>query len=363
MFQVHLALVLSWVASGWCRLTSWAVLFVSMMCVAWATPLQSPPVSGTSVLAPSWRGTTTTKWAAFRTRCCTATVAPPCAGGDCFRCCAWPRSHSCLSNQRQLCVSTANSVWFGGTCAVRTRLWDQLWDWARGDGATGRSPDCTGVQCVLWGQPWDQTSRIRPHRSDTAWTWKGFVAVCVCVSGETSTLAVQRFDGGAVVTVLNRLTEPINAKSPSHAERKKPQWSQYWVQDCLGLENWFTEPVNTKSCREKEASVVAVLSSRLLGAGKLIYRSCNHQIVHRQTSMVAVPSSRGLLGTWKWVPASQVQVPVISRAVFSQAENFRTKTKWQWMELVVKQMLAVFSQPWMVVTWSALWSCELKHGI
>ena len=34
---------------------------------------------------------------------------------------------------------------------------------------------------VLWGLPWDQTSRIRPHRSDTVWTWKGFVAVCSCL--------------------------------------------------------------------------------------------------------------------------------------------------------------------------------------
>ena len=173
-FQGHLVQAPNWVACGWCRFDelnrvvcelSRAVL---LFCVALApsslryvpgtscagaklsslgmmpidelcsvvcvdvvrslghSTLQSPPVSGTSVPAPSWRGTTTTKWAAFRTRCSTATVALLCAGGDCFRCHSRPRSHPCVSNQRQSCVSMANSVRFGGTCAVRTHLWDQL---------------------------------------------------------------------------------------------------------------------------------------------------------------------------------------------------------------------------------------------
>ena len=41
----------------------------------------------------------------------------------------------------------------------------------------------------------------------------------------------------------------------------------------------------TKSCTEIEASVVAVLSSRSLGAGKLVYRTCERQITKSCTQI------------------------------------------------------------------------------
>ena len=66
--------------------------------------------------------------------------------------------------------------------------------------------------------------------------------------------SVQRLNRGGVISVLNQLTHDI--RTSVH-----------------------------QSCGEKEASVVAVLSSRSLGAGKLVYRTCERQITKSCTQI------------------------------------------------------------------------------
>ena len=65
------------------------------------------------------------------------------------------------------------------------------------------------------------------------------------VSGETSSLSAQRFNRGAVITViitvLNWVTE-LEHQLTHYTERKRPQWLQNLVQkDSLGLENSYPE--------------------------------------------------------------------------------------------------------------------------
>ena len=187
MFQVHLVPALSWVASGWCRLTSWAVLFVLMLCVAWATPLsnlrlfqvhpcrhradvglqlRSGQRSGQGALLLLWLSYVQGATALGATLDLTHTLASATKGSHVY---LWPTPFVLVAHVQ-------SELTYGTSC--RTGL-EVMAQWVGCLTALGFS--------VLWGQPWDQTLRIRPHRSDTVWTWKGFLAVCVCVRGNQYT--------------------------------------------------------------------------------------------------------------------------------------------------------------------------------
>lgn len=73
-------------------------------------------------------------------------------------------------------------------------------------------PDQVSLQCIDPGIR--LPVRSVPHRSE----FSGFV--CVCVSGETSTLPVDSLDRRAVISVQNWMIEHLNASSPSRREKE-----------------------------------------------------------------------------------------------------------------------------------------------